>query len=57
MPDHSPQHMARLSQASAATRRADKLARLIASSPLLTKAQAERLQALLESRIDSGAVK
>jgi hypothetical protein len=57
MPDHSPQHMARLSQASAAQRRADKLARLILTSPLLSEAQGRRLQSLLEARVASGGAK
>ena len=55
MPNHSPEHMARLREESAAKRRADKLARLIASSPRLSEVQARRLHALLESRAAGGA--
>lgn len=51
MPDHSPDHMARLARASAAQRRADKVARLIASAPLLSEAQAARLRSLLEEHV------
>ncbi len=54
MPDHSPEHMARLAQASAAQRRTDKLARLIASSPQLSEAQARRLHALIKARAAGG---
>lgn len=51
MPNHSPQHMARLSQESAAQRRADKLAPLLTSAPVFNEAQGARLRALLETRI------
>ncbi len=51
MPNHSPEHMARLSKESASQRRADKLARLIATCPPLSEAQASRLRVLLESRV------
>ncbi len=51
MPNHSPEHMARLARESAAQRRTDKLARLIASSPSLSTAQADRLRLLLDKRV------
>ncbi len=57
MPDHSPQHMARLARESAAKRRADKIAQLLVSSPPLNEVQGQRLQALLEARIADGAAK
>ncbi len=55
MPDHSPEHMARLARESAAKRRADKLARLITSAPRLSEAQARRLHALIDTRAAGGA--
>lgn len=51
MPNHSPEHLARMTGQSAAKRRADKLARLIASSPPLSEAEGRRLQSLLETRL------
>lgn len=51
MPNHTPDHMARLARASAAQRRADKVARLIVSAPPFSEAQAARLRSLLEERI------
>ena len=47
MPNHTPEHMARLTQQSAAQRRADKIARLLLSSPPLSEAQVRRLLELL----------
>ncbi len=57
MPDHSPGHMARLTRESAAQRRADKIARLLISAPLLSEAQVRRLQALLEARVAAGGTR
>jgi len=50
MPNHSPDHMRRITSASAATRRAAKIARLIATCPPLTDVKAAELQALLAER-------
>ncbi|MGI8722599.1 MAG: hypothetical protein ACR2JG_10255 [Geodermatophilaceae bacterium] len=57
MPDHSPAHMARLTRESAAQRRADKIARLLISAPLLSEAQVRRLQTLLEARVAAGGTR
>ena len=53
MPDHTPEHMARLSKESAAKRRTDKIARLIESSPVLSAEQASRLNGLISARVAS----
>jgi len=37
MPNHSPTHLAEMAQRSAAQRRTDKIARLVADAPLLVK--------------------
>lgn len=57
MPDHSPTHMVRLTRESAAQRRAEKIARLVISAPLLSEAQVRRLQALLEARVAAGGTR
>jgi len=50
MPNHSPTHLAKMAQRSAAQRRTDKLARLVADAPALNPAQVCRLKALLDER-------
>ncbi len=55
MPDHSPEHMARLSRESASKRRAAKLARLIRTSPPIATAQAAQLHQLLQERTGNPA--
>lgn len=47
MPNHSPEHMQRITSASAAQRRAEKIARLIENAPPLTPDQRDRLALLL----------
>jgi len=51
MPNHSPTHLAEMAQRSAAQRRTDKLARLVADAPALNRAQVCRLKALLDGRL------
>jgi len=51
MPDHSPTHLAKMAQRSAAQRRTDKIARLVTDAPLLNRAQVCRLKALLDGRL------
>lgn len=51
MPNHSPTHLAEMAQRSAAQRRTDKIARLVADVPLLNGAQVCRLKALLDGRL------
>jgi len=51
MPNHSPTHLAKMAQRSAAQRRTDKLARLVADAPALNRAQVCRLKALLDGRL------
>lgn len=51
MPNHTPQHMRRLSRESAAKRRASQLARLITTCPPLTEVQVAALHALLDERV------
>ena len=51
MPNHSPTHLAKMAQRSAAQRRTDKLARLIADASALNPAQVSRLKALLDGRL------
>lgn len=55
MPLHTPEHMRRLTAASASQRRAAKIARLIDSSPPLDRTQVVKLCALLQTRIPGGA--
>jgi len=50
MPNHSPTHLAEMAQRSAAQRRTDKLARLVADAPALNPAQVSHLKALLDER-------
>ncbi len=57
MPDHSQTHLNRMSRKSAAKRRADKIAKLLTSSPPFSEAQGRVLQALLEARIADGAAR
>ncbi len=45
MPNHSPTHLAKMAQRSAAQRRTDKIARLVADAPALNRAQVCRLKA------------
>jgi hypothetical protein len=51
MPNHSPTHLAEMAQRSAAQRRTDKLARLVADAPALNPAQVSHLKALLDGRL------
>ncbi len=51
MPNHSPTHLAKMAQRSAAQRRTDKIARLVADAPALNRAQVCRLKALLDGRL------
>ncbi len=51
MPNHSPTHLAEMAQRSAAQRRTDKIARLVADAPALNRAQVCRLKALLDGRL------
>ncbi len=53
MPNHSPTHLAKMAQRSAAQRRTDKIARLVADAPALNRAQVWRLKALLDGRLAS----
>ncbi len=53
MPNHSPTHLAKMAQRSAAQRRTDKIARLVADAPALNRAQVCRLKALLDERCDA----
>ncbi len=50
MPNHSPTHLAKMAQRSAAKRRTDKIARLVADAPALNPAQVSQLKALLDER-------
>jgi hypothetical protein len=51
MPNHSPTHLAKMAQRSAAQRRTDKIARLVADAPALNRAQVCHLKALLDGRL------
>ncbi len=55
MPNHSPEHLQRLTQASASSRRAAKIARLIQTAPRLDPAHVTQLAVLLRARLDGGA--
>ncbi len=57
MPDHSPDHMRRLSGLSASRRRAAKIARLIETSPPLERDQVLRLCTLLNGRVAAGGAR
>lgn len=57
MPNHSPEHMRRLSGVSASRRRADKIARLIESAPPIEADQVTYLCALLNARVAVGGVR
>ena len=58
MPNHSPDHMRRITGASAAKRRATKLARLIETSPPLHREQVAQLcAALLDVQVDEEAAR
>lgn len=57
MPDHSPEHMRRLSGVSASRRRAVKIARLIESAPPLEADQVAYLCALLQARVAVGGAR
>ncbi len=58
MPNHSPDHMRRITGASAAKRRATKLARLIETSPPLHCEQVAQLcAALLDVQVDEEAAR
>jgi len=54
MPNHSPKHMKLLTERSAAQRRANKLAKLITTSPVLSEQQGHELHTLLDTRIAAG---
>lgn len=53
MPDHTPEHLQRMAEMSAARRRAEKIASLLATAPRLEAGQVQRLHHLLEERIVS----
>ncbi len=58
MPNHSPDHMRRITGASAAKRRATKLTRLIETSPPLHHEQVAQLcAALLDVQVDEEAAR
>lgn len=57
MPNHSPEHMRRLSGVSASRRRATKIARLIESSPPLEADLVRQLCAQLNSRVIEGGAR
>ncbi len=57
MPNHSQEHMRRLSGVSASRRRAAKIARLIETAPPLEGEQVLRLCALLNARVAAGGAR
>lgn len=57
MPNHSPEHMQRLASASAAHRRAAKIARLINTAPPMDGELVTQLCALLNARVADGGAR
>ena len=56
MPDHTPEHMARLTRHSAAARRAHKIARLLETAPTFTPEQVALRVQLVNRRAGSMAL-
>jgi hypothetical protein len=57
MPNHSPEHLERITRVSASRRRAEKIARLISTAPPMDAQLVADLVALLDSRVADGGAR